>query len=79
MLLAYTVLQVGSWWALRQLPVVPAMVNVPTGGDTIEGERLASILGCKGCHGEDLGGDEECYEQPGKYRMTCPDKAGIKR
>jgi cytochrome c553 len=72
LLLAYMVLQVGSWWGRRQLAVVPEVVNVPAGGDAMEGERLASILGCKGCHGPDLGGDDECYERPGKYRLTCP-------
>jgi len=72
LLLAYMVLYVGSWWGRRQLAVVPETVTVPVGGDAMEGERLASILGCKGCHGEDLGGDDECYEQPGQYRLTCP-------
>jgi len=51
--------------------VVPEFVSVPTGGDPVEGAHLASFLGCKGCHGADLGGDE-CYEEPGKYRLTCP-------
>ncbi|HEY6125081.1 MAG TPA: cytochrome c [Steroidobacteraceae bacterium] len=71
-LLAYIVLNVGSWWALRQLPAVPEVVVVPAGGDAVEGERLASILGCKGCHGADLGGAEDCFERPGQYRLTCP-------
>jgi mono/diheme cytochrome c family protein len=78
LLLAYMVLHVGSWWGRRQLPVVPEVVSVPTGGDAIEGERLASILGCKGCHGSDLGGDEECYEQPGQYRLTCPNITAVR-
>jgi mono/diheme cytochrome c family protein len=68
---AWALLHFGSAWRLRQLPVVPDIVSVPTGGDPIEGAHLASFLGCKGCHGADLGGDA-CYEEPGKYRITCP-------
>jgi mono/diheme cytochrome c family protein len=69
--IAFGVLFFGSRWKLRQLPVVPDLVSVPAGGDALEGAHLATFLGCKGCHGADLGGDA-CYEEPGKYRLTCP-------
>lgn len=63
----------GSMWRLRQLPKVPNVVHdVPPLGDPIEGERLAAVLGCRGCHGPDLGGNADCYEDPGKYRIVCP-------
>jgi hypothetical protein len=69
---AFAVLYFGSQWKLRQLAVVPDAITVPTGGDVAEGARLASILGCKGCHAADLGGDPACIERPGFIRLTCP-------
>jgi cytochrome c553 len=71
-LAAVAVLYVGSEWRLRQLPHVPDAVHAPPLGDPVEGERLAAILGCRGCHGPGLGGDADCYEEPGKYRLVCP-------
>lgn len=71
-LAAALILYCGSRWRLQQLPRVPAVVRVPQLGDPVEGERLAAILGCRGCHGTDLGGDADCYEEPGKYRLVCP-------
>ena len=70
-LLGMALLRFGSQWQLRRMAVVPDVISVPTGGDPVEGAHLASILGCRGCHGKDLGGDA-CYEEPGKYRITCP-------
>jgi mono/diheme cytochrome c family protein len=70
-LAAMALLHFGSRWKLRQMAVVPNVISVPAGGDPVAGAHLASILGCRGCHGADLGGDA-CYEEPGKYRITCP-------
>lgn len=70
--LALAVLHFGAQWKLRQMPVVPDRVVVPTGGNPAEGARLAAILGCRGCHAENLGGDAACLDRPGEYRLTCP-------
>jgi mono/diheme cytochrome c family protein len=66
------VLYFGSLWKLRQLPRVPAAIAVPTGGDATEGARLAAIVGCTGCHGADMAGVANCYEEPGRIRFNCP-------
>lgn len=74
-LLAATVaatLYFGSRWQLHRLPRVPADVAVPSGGDAVEGARLAAIVGCTGCHGPDLAGVANCYEEPGRFRFNCP-------
>jgi mono/diheme cytochrome c family protein len=57
---------------LHRLPQVPASVTVPTGGDATEGARLAAIVGCTGCHGPDMAGVANCYEEPGRFRFNCP-------
>jgi mono/diheme cytochrome c family protein len=62
----------GSERKLHRLPRVPASVTVPTGGDATEGARLASIVGCTGCHGPDMAGVSNCYEEPGRFRFNCP-------
>lgn len=67
-----TVLYFGSQWKLHHLAQVPAEITVPSGGDAVEGARLAAIVGCRGCHGADLAGDGECYEEPGRFRFHCP-------
>jgi cytochrome c553 len=72
MLVGAAVLHVGSAWRLRQMPNVPAVIKVPTGGDAVEGSRLASVLGCRGCHGQDLGGRANCYEKLDTFQLTCP-------
>ena len=72
LLAAAAVLYFGSAWKLRQLPNVPATVSVPSGGDTVEGARLAAILGCPSCHGPDMAGETNCYEEPGRFRVNCP-------
>ncbi len=68
---AAAVLYFGSEWQLRRLPQVPADVAVPTGGDAAEGARLAAIVGCTGCHGRDLAGEADCYEDE-LARFHCP-------
>lgn len=62
----------GSEWKLRRLARVPAEVAVPPSGDAVEGARLAAIVGCTGCHGADMAGRANCYEEPGRYRFNCP-------
>ena len=69
---AIAVLYFGTAWKLRQLPKVPATVSVPSGGDATEGARLAAILGCPSCHGPDMAGKANCYEEPGRFRFNCP-------
>jgi mono/diheme cytochrome c family protein len=69
---ALAVLYFGSALRLRQWPVVPAVVHVPERGDPVEGARLAEVLGCRSCHGGDLGGDANCYSEPGKMSLVCP-------
>lgn len=69
---AAAVLYFGNAWKLRQLPRVPDSIAVPTGGDATEGARLAAIVGCTGCHGADMAGDADCYEEPGRFSFHCP-------
>jgi mono/diheme cytochrome c family protein len=45
---------------------------VPSGGDPTEGARLAAIMGCPSCHGPDMAGVTNCYEEPGRFRFNCP-------
>ena len=43
----------------REMVVPPLLTAAPVrlpAGDVAEGERLARVLGCRGCHGPDLGG-----------------------
>lgn len=72
LLLGAATLYFGSQWKLHQLPQVPVHVSVPTGGDATAGARLAAIVGCTGCHGADMAGDADCYEEPGRFRFHCP-------
>lgn len=44
----------------------PAPVLAP--GDPVEGLRVATRVGCNGCHGED-GGGRELWEDKGKYKL----------
>jgi hypothetical protein len=69
---AVAALYYGSTFRLRQWPDVPAVVHVPERGDPVEGARLAAVLGCRACHGSDLGGDANCYSEPGKMSLVCP-------
>ncbi len=66
------VLYFGTGWKLHRLPQVPANVTVPAGGDAQEGARLAAIIGCTACHGPDLAGVTNCYEEPARFRFNCP-------
>lgn len=71
-LLACLTVYLGGLWQVRNLTHVPSQVRVPSGGDVVEGARLAYILGCRGCHAEDLGGRVVCYEVPGEFSLACP-------
>lgn len=62
----------GSQWKLHRLARVPAKIDVPSGGDAVEGARLAAIVGCTGCHGPDMAGQANCYGEPGRFRFNCP-------
>jgi mono/diheme cytochrome c family protein len=45
--------------------VTPKTVVIPTDADSIkDGERLANIRGCTGCHAPDLGGNPKFFENP---------------
>jgi mono/diheme cytochrome c family protein len=69
---AVAVLYYGSTLRLRQWPVVPTVVHIPERGDPVEGARLAAVLGCRACHGSDLGGDANCYSEPDRMSLVCP-------
>lgn len=72
-------------------PVAPAAPILPTppaavAGDPVEGLRVATRIGCNGCHGED-GSGRELWKDKGKYHLYSPnltakrelyDDAGIK-
>lgn len=66
------ILYFGSEWTLHRLQRAPASVAVPTGGNATEGARLAALVGCTGCHGPDMAGVANCYEEPGRFRFNCP-------
>jgi cytochrome c553 len=76
---AAAVLYFGSQWRLHRLAQVPAEVTVPAGGDATEGARLAAIVGCTGCHGADLAGVTNCYEEPGRFRFNCPNLVEVRQ
>ncbi len=44
----------------------------PGPGDPVEGARIASVVGCNGCHGTDLGG-KPFMRMPYVYRLVAPD------
>ncbi len=43
----------------------------PPAGNPVEGLRVATRVGCTGCHGKD-GAGAELWENPGKYRLASP-------
>jgi len=69
---AAALLRYGSVWRLHQIPKVPPAVQAPKLGNPVEGARLAAVVGCTGCHGKDLGGDAECFSEPGLMSLVCP-------
>jgi cytochrome c553 len=58
-------------------PETPAPVSVPMpiavapAGDPVEGLRVATRVGCDGCHGED-GSGRHLWDDEGKYRLYSP-------
>lgn len=58
----------------REMVVPPMMTAAPVRlppGDLVEGERLTRVLGCRGCHGADLGG-RVFFELPHVARLIAP-------
>ncbi len=52
--------------AAKAMPVVTTPV-----GDPVEGLRVATRVGCNGCHGKD-GSGRELWEDKGKYHLYSP-------
>ncbi|HXH01107.1 MAG TPA: cytochrome c [Xanthomonadaceae bacterium] len=48
----------------------PETATLPP-GDPVEGKRLATLVGCNGCHGKD-GAGELFHEEKGAYRLVAP-------
>ncbi len=62
-----------GWVAASEQPLATAVVApvaVQT-GDAVEGLRVATRVGCNGCHGAD-GGGRELWEEEGKFKMFSP-------
>lgn len=71
----------GVYLAVERELVVPPMlsaapVRLPA-GDVAEGERLARVLGCRGCHGADLGG-RVFFEAPRVVRLVAPNLTQVR-
>ena len=49
-------------------PPPPAPAAAATPGDPVEGLRVATRVGCTGCHGKD-GGGKELWGEPGKFQF----------
>ncbi|MFT3806761.1 cytochrome c [Arenimonas sp.] len=69
--------------ALDESTKSPALVK----GDPVEGLRVATRVGCNGCHGEH-GGGEALWSEPGEFSLVAPnltekrelyDDAGLER
>ncbi len=45
--------------------------TAPSAGDPVEGLRVATRVGCNGCHGKD-GAGAELWESKGEYRLASP-------
>lgn len=65
----------------------PAARPAPVKGDPVEGLRVATRVGCNGCHGEH-GGGEALWSEAGKFSLVAPnltekrelyDDAGLER
>lgn len=66
--------------AAPEPPVAPASAASPSpnppappvmAGDSVEGLRVATRVGCTGCHGKD-GAGHELWEEKGKYHLYAP-------
>ena len=78
-LIGFATVHFGSGWRMRQWPVVPQTIKVPARGDAVEGARLATVLGCRDCHGPDMSGRAECYEEAGRFRLVCPNVTAMRK
>lgn len=64
----------------RELVVPPLLMTAPVrlpAGDVAEGERLTRVLGCRGCHGADLGG-RVFVEIPHVARLVAPNLTQVR-
>ena len=64
----------------REMVVPPLLTAAPVrlpAGDVAEGERLARVLGCRGCHGPDLGG-RVFVEIPHVVRLVAPNLTQVR-
>jgi mono/diheme cytochrome c family protein len=57
-------------WAMRVAPPSVALGQLPA-GDVSAGARLAVVLGCRGCHMDDLGG-QVFVDIPNVARLVAP-------
>ena len=56
----------------RPAAAAPALTPAPTPvGDPVEGLRVATRVGCNGCHGAD-GGGRELWGEKGKFQLFSP-------
>lgn len=65
----------------RQMAVPPMLMAAPVrlpAGDAAEGERLSRVLGCRGCHGSDLGG-RIFFEMPHVARLVAPNLTQLRQ
>lgn len=67
---AYGAMYLYTEQAMRVPPPSAALGQLPA-GDTAEGARLAHVLGCRGCHTPDLGGDV-FVDIPNVARLVAP-------
>ena len=61
-------------WAAASEPPAAAATVIPAAvpaGDAVEGLRVATRVGCNGCHGAD-GGGGELWEEAGKFKLFAP-------
>lgn len=68
-------------------PMAPEVEPAAVAGDAVEGLRVATRVGCNGCHGGNAGG-ENLWGEEGKFSLVAPnltekrelyDDAGIER
>lgn len=68
------VLAMLAGWAAAAEPSAAVAVGIAVAvpaGDAVEGLRVATRVGCNGCHGAD-GGGRELWEEEGKFKLAAP-------